>query len=87
MIVAPCCFFQEERAESFFVVLNGWVKLSRETVEGDEYVIGMFSRGESFAEAAIFDSGRFPVTAEAVEPARVLVVPAKPFMETIEMGA
>jgi len=85
MIVAPCCFFQEERAESFFVVLNGWVKLSRETVEGDEYVIGMFSRGESFAEAAIFDSGRFPVTAEAVEPARVLVVPAKPFMETISL--
>jgi CRP/FNR family transcriptional regulator, dissimilatory nitrate respiration regulator len=78
-------FFQEEPAESFFVVLNGWVKLSRETVEGDEYVIGMFSRGESFAEAAIFDSGRFPVTAEAVEPARVLVVPAKPFMDTISL--
>ena len=41
-------FLQEEPTESFFVVLGGWVKLSRETTEGDEYVIGMFSRGGGF---------------------------------------
>ncbi len=76
-------FSQEDPAESFFVVLDGWVKLSRDTAEGDEYIIGMFSRGESFAEAAIFDSGCYPVTAEAVEASRILVVPAKPFVASI----
>ena len=35
------------------------------------------------AEAAIFDSSRFPVTAEVVEPARLLVVPAQPFLAAL----
>lgn len=76
-------FIQGEPADRFYVIFSGWVKLSRETVDGDEYVIGIFRRGESFAEAAIFDSGRFPVNADVVEAAHLLVVPAKPFIAAL----
>lgn len=76
-------FIQGEIADRFYVIFDGWVKLSRETAEGDEYVIGIFSRGESFAEAAIFDSGHYPVNAETVEIAHLLVVPAQPFIAAV----
>lgn len=67
-------FQQGEPAESFYVVLDGWVKLFRITPEGDEAVVGVFRRGEIFAEAAIFLGGRYPVGAAVVTPSRLLRV-------------
>ena len=67
-------FQQGEAAVSFFVVLDGWVKLFRITPDGNEAVVGVFRRGETFAEAAIFLGGRYPVSAEAVTDARLLRV-------------
>ena len=43
-------FLQGEPAVRFYVVFDGWVKLFRETPDGHETVIAVFSRGESFAE-------------------------------------
>lgn len=65
-------FHQGEVATAFFLVLDGWVKLYRLTPEGNEAVVGVFKRGETFAEAAIFLGGRYPVNAEVVTPSRLL---------------
>ena len=65
-------FQQGEPATSFFVVLDGWVKLFRVTPDGSEAVVGVFRRGETFAEAAIFLGGRYPVSAEVATTARLL---------------
>jgi CRP-like cAMP-binding protein len=73
-------FVQGDAADRLFAVLDGWVKLVRETSAGQESVIGVFGRGESFAEAAAFQSGRFPVDAVVVEQARLLVIPAQRFL-------
>ncbi len=67
-------FHQGEPANSFFVVLGGWVKLYRITPDGNEAVVGVFRRGETFAEAAMFLGGRYPVSAEVVTNARLLKV-------------
>jgi CRP-like cAMP-binding protein len=67
-------FQQGEPATSFFVVLDGWVKLFRITPDGNEAVVGVFRRGETFAEAAIFLGGRYPVSAEVVTNARLLSI-------------
>lgn len=72
-------FARDDPADRFFVVLDGWVKLSRETVDGYESVIGLFSRGESFAEAAMFASQTFPVDGTVIETARLLIIPAGSF--------
>lgn len=74
-------FLQEEPAERFYVIFDGWVKLYRTSHQGEESVIGVFTRGESFAEAAIFDKAVYPVTASTVEDSRLLVVPAKHFLQ------
>jgi len=65
-------FEQGTPAEAFFVVLDGWVKIYRTTPEGHETVVATFRRGETFAEAAIFMGGRYPVSAETVTPCRLL---------------
>jgi CRP-like cAMP-binding protein len=76
-------FVQDEEATRFYVVLDGWVRLYRETPDGHESVIGLFTSGESFAEAAIFQSGLYPVNASVVEDARLLIIPAAPFLRQL----
>ena len=76
-------FLQDEPALRFYVIFEGWVKLFRESEDGDESVIAVFTNGESFAEAAIFDSRNFPVSAMAVDESRLLVVPADSFIRRI----
>jgi CRP-like cAMP-binding protein len=73
-------FAQGDPADRLFAVLDGWVKLARETSSGHESVIGVLGRGESFAEAAALQGGRFPVDAVVVERARLLVIPAQRFL-------
>jgi CRP-like cAMP-binding protein len=67
-------FQQGEAADAFFVVLGGWIKLYRVTPDGNEAVVGIYRRGETFAEAAMFLGGRYPVSAEVVTDARLLRV-------------
>jgi CRP/FNR family transcriptional regulator, dissimilatory nitrate respiration regulator len=68
-------FMQGEQADRFFLVLEGWVKGFRQAPDGHESVIAVFGPGESFAEAAMFVSGNFPISAEIAADARLLVIP------------
>jgi CRP-like cAMP-binding protein len=69
-------FMQGDAADRLFVVLNGWVKLYRETAEGDEAVIALFTRGDVFGEAAIFGGVGYPFAAEAAEETKLLEIPS-----------
>mgnify|MGYP003521556372 CR=1 FL=1 len=51
---------------------DGWVKVYRLTPSGSEAVVAVFTRGQSFAEAAAFVAGRFPASGEAVTDGRIL---------------
>lgn len=73
-------FLQGDPADRFYIVLDGWVRLYRETPDGSEITIALFARGESFAEAAVLASGRFPVCGVVAEPGRLLLVPASSFL-------
>jgi len=67
---------QDEPATAFFIVVDGWVKLIRGNLAGDETVIETMTRGGSFAEAAALTGNRYLATAEAVTDARVARIPA-----------
>jgi CRP-like cAMP-binding protein len=69
-------FRQGDPATAFFIVIDGWVKLYRITLSGEEAVIHIFTRGDSFAEAVAFTGARYPATAEAVSQARIVRIPA-----------
>ncbi|MBL4615652.1 MAG: Crp/Fnr family transcriptional regulator [Magnetovibrio sp.] len=76
-------FMEGETADRFYVVMDGWVKLFRLSENGQEVVISVSSPGESFAEAAIFDSHIFPVSASAITDVRLLVVGAESLLRQI----
>lgn len=65
-------FSAGDPADGFFVVLAGRVHLSTLTADGAEAVVTVVEAGETFAEAAMFGSGRFPVNAEAQPGAEVV---------------
>ncbi len=72
-------------AESFFVILSGWIKLFRISREGEEAIIHVFGPGESFAEAAVFrDQKSYPVNAQAVSNVELIEVPRSFFINKIE---
>ncbi len=76
-------FVQGDKADRFFVVFSGWVKLYRHSPDGTEAVIQVFGPGESFAEAAMFGNGHYPVGAEIAGDARLLEVLNNPFRQRL----
>jgi CRP-like cAMP-binding protein len=77
-------FLQDEPADRFYLVLDGWVKLYRITPGGVESVINVVAPGETFAEAAMFASAKFPVTAEAATDGRVIPITRAAFTRALE---
>lgn len=70
-----------EACEGFFVVLAGAVKLYRLSPEGREQVVHRVGPGRSFAEAALFNIGRYPVhAAAAATPTELLLVEGTSFL-------
>ena len=67
-------FQQDDPADAFYFICEGWVKLFREREDGGEIVVAIFTAGQTFAEAAMFLGGRYPASAETISPARVLRV-------------
>jgi CRP-like cAMP-binding protein len=77
-------FAMGDKAECFYIILDGWIKLYRITSEGEEAIIHVFGPGETFAEAAVFNERqRYPVNAEVAETAKVLEIPRVLFVNKI----
>lgn len=78
-------FSAGDKAEAFFIILEGWVKLFRVSREGEEVIIHIFGPGESFAEAAVFrDQKTYPVNAQAVADVQIIEIPRSFFIKKIE---
>jgi len=69
-------FRQGDPAASFFIVVDGWIKLYHITAAGKEAVIYVFTKGESIAQAVAFTGQAYPAAAEAVSDARIVRIPA-----------
>lgn len=76
-------FRQGEPATSFFIVVEGWIKLYRVTPAGDEAVLNVSGKGQSFAEAVTFTSGRYPAMASAVTRTRMIMIPGDHVIDCI----
>lgn len=70
-------FHQGDPAEHFFLLLDGWVKVARVLPNGTETVIGVFTRGQAFAEAIAIAGGTYPAAGKTVTKARVIRVAAE----------
>lgn len=78
-------FTHGQRAERFFFLREGLVKLYRVSPEGDEKVIEITQPGQTFAEAVMFmgNEGCYPVSAQAIHPSHLFAFHEKPFRELL----
>ena len=67
---------QGEKANWVMVVLEGYVKLSRLSANGEETLIHIFGRGETVAESVAVLGDNHTTTAEAAGPTRIVRLPA-----------
>jgi CRP-like cAMP-binding protein len=73
-------FEQGERADRFYLLLRGQVKLYRLSPAGNEKVIEVVTPGSTFAEALMFlDRPHYPVGAQALSAAELISVDAHDF--------
>ncbi|MGC9368884.1 MAG: Crp/Fnr family transcriptional regulator [Paracoccaceae bacterium] len=77
-------FFQGDPANAIHIVLDGWVKLYRISLNGSEAVVGVFTRGHSFGEAVALRDLAYPVSAEAVTDCQLLKIPTSVLVSTMK---
>lgn len=65
-------FSAGDPADRFFAVVEGYVRLFALNNDGHETTIEVIGAGSSFAEAAIFATGRYPVNAEVAARSRLV---------------
>jgi CRP-like cAMP-binding protein len=77
-----------DKAAALWLVLSGWVKITRQTPDGKESVIGLCSQGDVFGEAALFPHANYPYHAEVMgEDAELLTIPAEMIRGLIAQNA
>jgi CRP-like cAMP-binding protein len=74
-------FHQGDSGESLYVLLDGLVKVVFTTEHGDEIVLNMLGRGETFGEMALLDDSPRSASIVTVRPAWVFSLPRARLLE------
>jgi CRP/FNR family transcriptional regulator len=77
-------FAEGEKADGFFLLSTGSVKLCKISPDGKEKVLHFVYPSETFAEAAFFGDGAYPAEARALEKGEALFFPKEGFMGLLE---
>lgn len=72
-------FLQGQSGSDIYFVLKGSVRLFRTREDGSEFVVHFVRENEVFAELLPFLGGRYPVSAQALEPLELLTIHANTF--------
>lgn len=70
-------FLQDDPAEYFYLVVSGWVKLFRETLDGDEAVIDVVNTGHLVGASAVVDDGQHSASATVVATSNLISFPVR----------
>lgn len=77
-----------DAASNLWLVLSGWIKLSRQTPDGKETVVGLCTDGDIFGEAALFPNASYPYSGEVLShEAELLAIPSACIREHIKQDA
>jgi len=77
-------FNKGDPADGFYIVKSGSIKISFISQEGKEYIAEIFSKGQSFGEAAMFLEKPFPVCAQALAESTLLYVPKEVLFDCLD---
>jgi CRP/FNR family transcriptional regulator len=77
-------FLEGEPCAGLYVIQEGWLKSIKISAAGREQVIRFVGPGETFNEISVFAGGTNQVTVEALEAARVWIIPRQALFQLIE---
>jgi CRP/FNR family cyclic AMP-dependent transcriptional regulator len=80
-------FHEGDPGDSLHIVVEGRVKITRESAEGDEAIVVILSPGDSFGELVLLDGAPRSATATAMEPTETLTMARATFVELVESGS
>lgn len=76
-------FSEGEKASYFYYILQGKVKIYKQSPAGMEYTIEIHSEGDLVAEAAIFDKETYPANCSTLEDTFLISIPKDNFKQLI----
>lgn len=74
-------FWEEDEPEYLYLLVDGKVKVTKQSESGKETILGIIGPGESIGEIAIFDGRVYPFSAQAMEPSTVMKMPRGEFIQ------
>ena len=77
-------FHDGDRATDYYQVEHGAVKMFIVSADGQEFIQGIFSAGESFGEPALIGKFPYPGSAAAIEPSKVWKLAGDYFFQMLE---
>lgn len=77
-------FSEGEKAEGFYIVIHGRIKIYKISAAGKSQIIHIFGPGSPFGEAAIFMDNRFPAYAEAITEAGLAYIKFDEFLKYLK---
>jgi CRP/FNR family transcriptional regulator, cyclic AMP receptor protein len=77
-------FHETDPGDSLHVVVEGRVKITRESIEGEEAIVVFLVPGDSFGELALLDGAPRSATATAVEQTETLMMSRGTFAGLVE---
>jgi CRP/FNR family transcriptional regulator, dissimilatory nitrate respiration regulator len=72
-------FMEGDRGQAMFLMAQGAVQLFKTSPEGKEVVIKLVRSGELFGETVLFGAETYPVSACALTPVEVFLLPRRQF--------
>lgn len=84
LVSGQALFSQGDRAEVFFIVRSGAMKLFRVSAQGAEKIMRLVRGGQSFAESILFsDPPRYPVHAQAAEDSELVAIEREAYLRIL----
>lgn len=80
-VAGDLLFYQGDRAEGFYVIGKGRLKICRFGPDGREQILHHMTDGDLAGEVPVFQGGRYPATAMAESDLQTLYIPGDAFLE------
>lgn len=79
-------FHEGDPGDSLHVVVEGRVKITRESMEGEEAIVATLGPGETFGELALLDGAARSASATAMEPTETVTLTRPNFERLVDSG-
>ena len=79
-------FHEGDPGDSLHIVVEGRVKITRESLEGEEAIVVTLGPGETFGELVLLDGAARSATATAMEPTETVTLTRPNFVRLVDSG-